>query len=537
MANYSALKTTIGNAIRTNSNNEITGQLLQSVLNAMVTSLGNKFQIAGVATTTDNPGTPDYNVAYIAGPGRYVNFGGLTVPGASIGLLCYNGSWTLQSVSLSGLQNGYAFLGVLQPAQTLPTVPGNSFFLCGQGTYGNAGTVAADELGVLMYASVGGWALNRIAFSTGSTVRWDQIQTSGVKIAEISIDGTTTEIFAPTPSAAENFFENVNNAASLKSIFTAGITTPQGDIKAPAGVVFGKSSGKITVGTGGDFNTLSAALAYASKFSHIFNNSGNTLTIEIQSGFPIGEQLVIDGIDLSYVNVTLQGYTPPEVTLANAQSYLTGQTTYPTVLIDLINNQTFMTLRNGARGPRISCIMRAVASRNVTGIVLEGGSEIHIDPFCGLETFRSNFIVASDGSRVIARGGILKGATNVQPNLIARSGSFIAFPDGLFSRTDAGSAVTSFGGSHVVVDDAFIRCTGEFAATFYADRAFVSATGLNLINSTIEAYAVGGEINIGANSATIPVQIESGGIIRVVVGTPSTSDPLNTLTANGVIFA
>lgn len=505
MSNYTTLKNTISSNIKQNGNQAITGALLQSVLVAMVNSLGSKFQFAGVATPSMNPGTPDYNVAYIAGPGTYVNFGNKTVPSTYLGILKYNGTWAVELISVPAVHS----VTVTQVQQT--------------GT--EIAIINVDGNAVSLYAPSG---------SGGDTVSWSQVVTAGTKIAEITINGTTTEIFAP--NGGDSYFETIANAASLRANFSAGITAPQGDITAPAGVVFGKSSGKITVGTGQNFNKLSLALEYASKFSHIYSNSGNTLTIEIQDGFPIAEQLVIDGIDLSYVNITLAGYTPPAVTLQNAQAYLTGQTTYPTVLIDLINNQTFMTLRNGAKGPRISCIMRAVSSRNVTGIVLDGGSEIHIDPFCGLETFRSNFIVANDGSRVIARGGIIKGAANERPNLIAQSGSFIVFPDGLFSRTDAGTIVSSFGGSRVITDGAFIRCTSNINASFYADRAFVSAMGLNLISSVIDAYALGGEINVGAAGATIPVDVSAGGIIRVVDGTASASDPLNTLSANGIIF-
>ena len=471
MSNYSTLKSSITSAVKQNGNKEITGALLQSVLLAMVNSLGAQFQFRGVATPGASPGAPDYNVAYIAGPGTYPNFGNKTVPSTYLGVLKYNGTWSVELIQLP----------------------------------------------------------------VGSTVSVAPDLATGTKIATITVNGTDYDLYAP--AGGDSYFEIVSNTVSLKAAYTGGITAPQGDITAPAGVVFGKSSGKIKVGAGQEFNKLSLALEYASKFSHIYSNSGNTLTIEIQDSFPIAEQLVIDGIDLSYVNITRQGYTPPEVTLANAQSYLTGQTTYPTVLIDLINNQTFMTLRNGAKGPRISCIMRAVASRNVTAIVLEGGSEIHIDPFCGFETFRANFIVANDGSRVIARGGILKGASNERPNLIAQSGSFIGFPEGIFSRSDAGPAVASYNGSRVIVDGAFIRCTGEFAASFYSDRGFVSAMGLNLISSTIDAYSVGGEINVGAIGATIPVEVSAGGVIRVVSGTASASDPLNTLSANGVIFA
>ena len=63
MGNYTTLKNTISSNIKQNGNQAITGALLQSVLVAMVNSLGSKYQFVGVATPSMNPGTPDYNVA------------------------------------------------------------------------------------------------------------------------------------------------------------------------------------------------------------------------------------------------------------------------------------------------------------------------------------------------------------------------------------------------------------------------------------------------------------------------------------------
>ena len=100
MANYATLKAAIQDVVRTNGNNEITGALLQQTLLTMVTSLGTDYQFVGIATTSTNPGTPDQNVFYIAGPGEYSNFNAATVPDGFIGVFKYNGSWTVQTVAV-----------------------------------------------------------------------------------------------------------------------------------------------------------------------------------------------------------------------------------------------------------------------------------------------------------------------------------------------------------------------------------------------------------------------------------------------------
>lgn len=78
MAKWTILKSAIADAIKNNGNQEITGQVLQNVLNSIVSSVGENATFAGVATPTTNPGVPDGPVFYIASEeGTYSNFGGI----------------------------------------------------------------------------------------------------------------------------------------------------------------------------------------------------------------------------------------------------------------------------------------------------------------------------------------------------------------------------------------------------------------------------------------------------------------------------
>ena len=94
MAKWSNLKAAIASIIKTNGNQEITGQVLLNVLNNIVSSVGENASFVDVATPTTNPGTPDGNVFYIAcTAGNYVNFqskaGNLTVNPGELAIL-YN---------------------------------------------------------------------------------------------------------------------------------------------------------------------------------------------------------------------------------------------------------------------------------------------------------------------------------------------------------------------------------------------------------------------------------------------------------------
>lgn len=94
MANYNNLKATINANIKANGNEEITGPILNTVLNQAVTTLGDGWSYKGIATPSMSPGTPDSNVFYIATTaGTYTNFGSLVVAEGEVAILKYNGSW------------------------------------------------------------------------------------------------------------------------------------------------------------------------------------------------------------------------------------------------------------------------------------------------------------------------------------------------------------------------------------------------------------------------------------------------------------
>ena len=105
MANWINLKSSINSVIKTNGNQEITGQVLQNVLNTIVSTLGENASFVGVATPTTNPGTPDGNVFYIAqNQGIYPNFNNIEVYFSEIGILYWNtSSWGKHSIRLSKL--------------------------------------------------------------------------------------------------------------------------------------------------------------------------------------------------------------------------------------------------------------------------------------------------------------------------------------------------------------------------------------------------------------------------------------------------
>ena len=103
MANWSVLKTAVANIINTNGSQAITGQLLQNVLNNIITNVGENSTFAGTATVDTNPGAPDGPVFYLAATaGIYPNFNSLEVlDGEAIIFEWDNGTWSKKTTGFA----------------------------------------------------------------------------------------------------------------------------------------------------------------------------------------------------------------------------------------------------------------------------------------------------------------------------------------------------------------------------------------------------------------------------------------------------
>ena len=111
---WSTLKAAINNVIKTNGNQQITGQVLQTILNNIVSSVGENATFAGIATPTTNPGAPDGPVFYFASEaGIYSNFGGLELE-KGLSVIIYNGSkWAAISLDVGSKDDYINILNII----------------------------------------------------------------------------------------------------------------------------------------------------------------------------------------------------------------------------------------------------------------------------------------------------------------------------------------------------------------------------------------------------------------------------------------
>lgn len=94
MGNYEQLKQAVSDVIKSNGDQEITGEIMQNTLLSIISTIGNDATFAGIAVPETNPGTPDQNVFYIASqPGNYSNFGSIKLVDQVLILTNKNGYW------------------------------------------------------------------------------------------------------------------------------------------------------------------------------------------------------------------------------------------------------------------------------------------------------------------------------------------------------------------------------------------------------------------------------------------------------------
>jgi hypothetical protein len=203
----------------------------------------------------------------------------------------------------------------------------------------------------------------------------------------------------------------------------------------------------VTIGSGANFSTLEDGFRYASEMRPTYNPSTNdqpTLTLQIQSGYSLTDNITLDGGDYSHVRVTV------------ASGTITCNTT-----------GTIFNVTNGAVGPKVT---GTYDKNNQAGI----------------------FALTTDGGFINVSGIVM---TNVAD-----------------------------------------ECLYTARATIVAQNANITKHA-SAVAADTAATALGGTIE--AAGATLPyVTIDSGGIVKIDGGTATggTSETVNTLTAQGIIF-
>lgn len=101
MGNYEELKAAVASVIKTNGNQEITGQVLQNTFTTLISQIGVNATFAGIATPSTAPGMPDQNVFYIASEkGVYNNFNGAKIIDEAVIFYNDSGTWNHKNIGI-----------------------------------------------------------------------------------------------------------------------------------------------------------------------------------------------------------------------------------------------------------------------------------------------------------------------------------------------------------------------------------------------------------------------------------------------------
>jgi hypothetical protein len=165
---------------------------------------------------------------------------------------------------------------------------------------------------------------------------WNQVTASGTKIAEITIDGTTTDVYAPQSGGdSVSWSQIVQSGTKIAEIDINGTTT---SVYAPiGGTVTDVTVNGISVVTGGV-----AAVIVPTKTSDLTNDSNfvsDASYVHTDNNFTTAEKTKLSGIE-SGAEVNVQSdWSQSDNT---ADDYIKNKPTIPTKTSDLNNDSGFL---------------------------------------------------------------------------------------------------------------------------------------------------------------------------------------------------
>lgn len=366
--------------------------------------------------------------------------------------------------------NGLGLSGTTFSLDTPGTITSSTTNNVTADSHTHALSISAADIGAASTSHSHGNITNLGAIGTTS----DQVVitgTSGVltTVSRSGIDSRST--FPPSTHNHDDIYYTENEVDTLLDTKSTLLTTTE----------------TITVGTGGQFATINAALAYATKKypTYVSASTRPRITISLLSGFVMAEQVLVDGIDLSWITISSVdaevSITRSALTIANADGR------YPA-----------FTAQNGAFLPIINVLFNMDTSGSASnryGIMASNNSKAIINSGKGVKNAGSNGIVANQSSTVNANGTIVSGAG---------SNGIIALKS---STIDANGANASGAGTYGIYAENASTINANSANVSYANYGGVYATNA----STIE-FSNGNAQRAGYNISDVLVNANADGI-------------------------
>jgi len=290
----------------------------------------------------------------------------------------------------------------------------------------------------------------------------------------------------------------------------------------------------VTVGTGGDYPTINAALEYLSKLQPVYASAGITATINLLTGFTMAEQVLVRGLDMGWVTIT---GADAETTITH-----TALTTDFTTADYGFDSYPAFGVSKGGVLPRIDQLFRFNVSNvggNKHGIMTIGaGSSADVLAGAGVNDAGTYGFVAARGSNINAEGANASDAGT--HGIYAFRGSNIN-ADGADASGAGTNCFVAFRGSNINADGANASGAGTrgiYAArgsTINAEGADASGAGIYGIDAS-QGSTVNAKGADASGAGTYGFVAFGGSTINAEGATGTLSQTINTVTASGIIF-
>ncbi len=269
-----------------------------------------------------------------------------------------------------------------------------------------------------------------------------------------------------------------------------------------------KAAPLVTVGPGGQYATINAALAALSDRRPSYVPGGFMAEVRLLAGYVMAEQVLVNGINLGWITITS---VAAEVQIDRS------------VLINELADGHYPAwgARNAGVIPAIGCLF-AMTETGVApgrhGISLLAGAGGRVLAGAGVRNAGDCGANVYKAATLDAAGAIFSQAKQV--GLLVSNGSTASFQNGI--AVDCGyRAIAASTGSRINAVEADLRRGG---------------TNCVYANAGCQIAMTGAQARVGAADATTDIICQQGSTIAAAGSTGGTSVTINQLSAAGVVF-
>ena len=288
----------------------------------------------------------------------------------------------------------------------------------------------------------------------------------------------------------------------------------------------------VTVGENGDYTTINEALTMLSRKYPQYKKYGYQVNISLLSGFIMQEQILVSGIDLSWITIT----SIDNEVIADRAS-----------LTDLFGSENKFPLFGGMNGstlPNIHVLFNmnetGVNTTSRDGVYLETNSFVTIVSGCGVKNASGYGVRAFDGCTILARGAIFTNAK--ERGCMISQGTKLHAPGIDLSGANGRNGFRAYRGCVANIDSANISNCAEVAVRIsegsQVDMQGANCSNAGLVNSEGSGQALrvfgASVVNAfgfnGSGAAGVGVEVSSGSTVDI-----GSADITNCIGASGCL--